>query len=531
MATRITITDSGQTQTLNGPLAPDTPDDLLQRVSEVYFARKTTTDNGARVSFTKIDSAHVQQDHLNQNIPYDSILGKTVYLIIETSNMTGLSIDAVIRPSANTMTENTDTLQLMRFVSPDRYEAQRLFTVQVGNFDALNNTQGTHDHYGNLKADHINKAIIKLQLRPDGRATFDDWTRRLAEGSINLEVAVERTDNNPCAYGDGEQEVNGAGIFLDTDERGRFRVVNKNIYTIHHGSNPYNTLEVISINPEKRRRSQKVLNTHSTDVIYFYYDQNDNEHRICSRIKESVTRKRRVNTIPPLAQRGNLLQTIDYTANRAAGEQIDAHQLLVYANGTLGDGATDKWYANQTDNVDLVNMDILENAGVGSQIFEAFNYNQNGVIIRYGFQHTRRRSIQPDLFAGFLGSLAQFRQEGHNHYIVSQGFSYADASCYPSAEHVNGEAGDLNLLTTQQDGINTILTAANFDFDNEVILRNILFEFGFILGRSENFSNTSNTSTADNTSTRLPHTTHTDNPRHNNHLHIHGFNQILDIYA
>jgi hypothetical protein len=114
--------------------------------------------------------------------------------------MTDLSIDAVIRPSTNTLTENTDTLQLMRFVSPNRYEAQRLFTVQVGNFDALNNKDGSHAHYTNLQADHINKAIIKLQLRPDGRAIFDEWSRRLADRSVNLEVAVERTDNNPCAY-------------------------------------------------------------------------------------------------------------------------------------------------------------------------------------------------------------------------------------------------------------------------------------------------------------------------------------------
>ncbi|MFN1215763.1 hypothetical protein ACKW6Q_02140 [Chryseobacterium kwangjuense] len=528
MATRITITDSGQTQTLNPPLAPDTPDDSLQRISDVYFAKKVTTDDGTRVSFTKIDSAHAQQDDQNQAIPYDSVLGKTVYLIIETTNMTDLSIDAVIRPSANTMTENTDTLQLMRFVSPDRYEVQRMFTVQVGNFDALNNRDGSHAHYTNLQADHINKAIIKLQLRPDGRATFDEWTQRLADGSINLEVAVERTDNNPCAYKDGQEEVNGAGTFLD-DDTARFRVVNKNIYTIYHGSNTYNTLA--ENNTGGRRRIQKVQNAHSTEVIYFYYDQNDNEHRICARTKESVTRKRRVNTIPPVAQRGTLLETIDYTANRAAGENIDAHYLRVYSNGTLGDGPTDKWYANQPGNVDMVNMDIIGNAGVGPQIFEAFNYNRNGVIIRYGFQHTRRRSIQPDLFAGFLGSLAQFRQEGHTHYIVSQGFSYADASCYPSAEHVNGEAGDLNLLTTQQDGVNTVLTAANFDYDNAVILRNILYDFGFLLGRSENFSNTANASTADNANSRLPHTIHTATPRHNNHLHIHGFNQISDIYA
>jgi hypothetical protein len=238
-----------------------------------------------------------------------------------------------------------------------------------------------------------------------------------------------------------------------------------------------------------------------------------------------------VNTIPTIAQRGTLLETISYATNRAARENIDASQLLVYSNGTLGDGATDKWYANQQTSVELIDMDIIQNAGVGPQIFEAFNYNNNGVIIRYGFQHTRRRSIQPDLFAGFIGAIAQFRQEGHNHYIVSQGFSYSDASCYPSVEHVNGEAGDINLLTTAQDGQNTILSATDFDYDSEVILRNLLYNFGFESGRSENFSNASNNSRADNAQTILPHTTHTVTPRHNNHLHVHGFNAIPNIYV
>jgi hypothetical protein len=78
--------------------------------------------------------------------------------------------------------------------------------------------------------------------------------QKLADRSVNLEVAVERTDN-PCAYKNEPQEVNGAGVFLN-DDSGRFRVVNKNIYNIHHGSNTYNTLPVISTNPEETKNSE-----------------------------------------------------------------------------------------------------------------------------------------------------------------------------------------------------------------------------------------------------------------------------------
>lgn len=534
----ITIDNTGQTVTLNPPYTPATPDDSIQRITQVYFAKKTITQNGTNISFIKIDSAHIQQDTTvtpNIDLPYDAEIGKTVYLIIETVNMRTLSIDAVIRPGNNNLTGNTDTLSLMKFNPVTQtYESTRLFTAVVGNHDMLQNNTRTNP-YTNL-ADHNDKVIIKLQIRPSLLLEFNNWSRSIAANNniANLEVVVERTDNLQCAYGpNSTTEVNEAGVFLNTDAIGKFRIANRNFYCIYHGSNLFNTFaEIGPANARRRRRVGKVNNSNSTEIVFFYYDQFNNEHRICSRTKSVVNRKNRVNVVPAEANRGTLLRTISYAANRAAGENIDAIQLLVYTNGTLGDGAgnTDKWYPNIQGTVELIDMDILQNAGVGSQIFEAFNYNQNNVQIRYGFQHTRRRSIQPDLFAGFIGAIAQFRQEGSTHYIVSQGFSYSDASCFPSAEHVNGEAGDLNLLTTALDGENTTLAAANFDYLNEVKLRNLLYNFGFESARSENFSNTANNTTADNHQTILPHTQHTTTPRHNNHLHVHGFNAVPNIY-
>ncbi|MBC8643169.1 hypothetical protein H9W95_00805 [Flavobacterium lindanitolerans] len=130
------------------------------------------------MAFTRIDSLHAQQEG-GQNLPYDSVLGKTVYLVIETENMATLSIDAVIRPADNTLTGNTETLNLMWFnPATQNFEVRRKMTAVVGNFDALNNKgttenpSGSHDHYTNL-ADHENKAIIKLQLRPSLRTDFN----------------------------------------------------------------------------------------------------------------------------------------------------------------------------------------------------------------------------------------------------------------------------------------------------------------------------------------------------------------------
>ena len=197
----ITIDNTGQTATLNPPFTQAMPDDSIQRITRVYFAKKTLTPVGRNlnVTFTRIDSLHTQQDTTvtpEVVLPYDALLGKTVYLIIETVNMRTLSIDAVIRPSNNALTGTTDTLSLMKFNPATRnYQVNRLLTAVVGNHDALQNNTQTNP-YTNL-ADHADKAIIKLQLRPALALEFNTWARNIAAANniANIEVVVERTDN------------------------------------------------------------------------------------------------------------------------------------------------------------------------------------------------------------------------------------------------------------------------------------------------------------------------------------------------
>ena len=56
--------------------------------------------------------------------------------------------------------------------------------------------------------------------------------------------------------------------------------------------------------------------------------------------------------------------------------------------------------------------------------------------------------MNPDLFAGFIGTLAQFYESNSQNYVVGEGFTYEDGTCYPTNTHANGKAFDTNYLIT-----------------------------------------------------------------------------------
>lgn len=427
---RITITDSGQTTTYNGPDQPDKPDDSLQRITSVYFAKKTVTQNGAHLAFTKIGSLHAQMDATGSSLLHDAVLGQTVYLVIETANMAEMEIDVIFKPSNNTLTGNTNSLSLMRFdptaAAGSEYAGTTLFTAKVGNYDALNNRNSSHAHYTNLAADHVNKAIIKLQLRPSTSALFNTWAANLGTGSANIEVVVQRHDKQPCAYGPTSTvEVNGAETFLNTNALGRFSIVNRNFFVAYHADNTYN---IYGMNGATRKRLGKVINASSTETVYFYVDRYDNELNIVTCNKTSV--RARAN--------GRVSQSVPpgYTSSSPAPAGGEAQTNYYYADGrivTRGSNGTNPVvsYARGTGNVELVRMP------------NGLTINRNGVVISFAFSGTQRRFCNPQCFAAYIGALAQFGQQ-----MNSTGMCFGDATSYPSVSHPNGDSIDTTYASS-----------------------------------------------------------------------------------
>ncbi len=425
---RITITDSGQTTTYNGPDQPDQPDDSLQRISSVYFAKKLVTQNGANLAFTKIDSAHTQTDGTTAVLPYDAVLGQTIYLVIETSNMAEMEIDVIFKPSNTTLTGNTNSLSLMRFdpaaAAGSEFVGTTLFTTKVGNFDALNNRNNSHAHYTNLTANHVNKAFVKLQLRPSTAALFNTWAANLGTGTANIEVVVQRHDKQPCAYGPTSTvEVNGAETFLNSAALGRFRIVNRNFFVAYHANNAYN---IYAMNGAARKRLGKLDNASSTQTTYFYVDRYDNELNVAT--CNITTVRRRGN--------GQVTQTVPPSSiSNSPAPGGEAQTNYYYADGRIATRGTNAnrvvTYARLAGNVTLVRMP------------NGLAVNQNGAIINFIFTGTQRQFCNPQCFAAFVGALAQYGAQ-----MTSSGMCFGDATSYPSQSHPNGDSIDTFYAST-----------------------------------------------------------------------------------
>ena len=444
---RITIDDTGQTVTLN-PTNTQRPNDGLQRITDVYFAKKVVADMGRTVSFTRIDSMHAQQDATGQAIAYDTILGKTVYLIVVTNNMATLSVDVVLRPSDNTMTGNTNTLRIMKYNGTSRtYEATNLLTAQVGNFDALNPQTGRHA-YTNTN-NFSNTAIFKLQIRPDTQATFNTWATNIGNATVNIEAVVERNDNQPCAYGPtSTQEVEGAEVFLNTDAVGRFRLVNKNFFEIYarvrdtaNGPNantftnsPYNFFGDFGT---VRKKIKQVINAASNDVVYLYYDKYDNELLVSTCVKTSV--RERANGVQLGAvPAGHTSRT---AAPAGGNAQFNYHYAdsSIVTTGNHVNGPRARAFPNQNR---IVSYSALRTNVFLVRMPNQLAIDRNGVIIAFTFLRSQRRFCNPACFAAFIGVLAEVGIAN----ITSTGMCFGDATSYPSLSHPNGDSVDTNYL-------------------------------------------------------------------------------------
>jgi hypothetical protein len=221
-------------------------------------------------------------------------------------------------------------------------------------------------------------------------------------------------------------------------------------------------------------------------IYYLYHDAANVSVEACNLDVVMADKMRRVrNTAASIAFPSipaTFVQFIDYAAMNVPG--VSAHASFRNNNGDIFTSGTDgnRKYVNQKKKVFLVYFEQALVTAVAS------------LAIDLTYVNTLRHYARPDVAAAVIGALVQL-----NHPIICQGFAYADASCYPSAEHVNGEAMDTNY---------------NLTLANDVAFINALNQYGFRLHRVGNtvyLTSLHNQSATDGTVI--------DAPLHNSHLH------------
>lgn len=484
--------------------------------------------NGAAASvkifdFERIDNTAVRVDEngvpIDPQPDFDAVLGQKVYLIVETLHCGNREIIVNIQTNNDRLTGNIgESLPLLSGrddMSVDAVNYVIDIRKATGNFDDLRNVN--NDIFNSketeyLKMDHQDKVIVKIRIKPNNSNDFHgtpaSWAIRLAENTARLKVLSRLADNTPAFFGSDFSATRANGEFISVNDRYInqndpdrivFRVVNRNLYEIYRETDTtfWNFIPIVG---GEIRRIGKINNqfidqiqnnTANSDhkkAVYLYFDSLDNEHRVCESRMHKIRRKQRANNVPAPADRGAPIDPIqlNFTANRLQYERIDAINLFFHDKGTFVEGGADvprrpapipaninnvtqtRWYRNVNQNYDrdLVDADIVSDLGIGDAIFPGLNYRSNdgSLRIRFNYQHTRRRFSNPDLFAGLLGALAQQYYRNNALVLLSFGLSYEDGSCYPSAEHVNGEAIDVDYFNIHLDDQRLIDALIDYGF-------------------------------------------------------------------
>jgi len=508
------------------------------KITNAYFAKKVVTAgvNGAQptVAFEQIS---------------EGILGRDVYVIVETEDFYDEDQPMVSteRESIIINLKSGDTnLQVQNYLEQDGANG---ITVAVGDLTALNDNEGNCP-YSNT-AEFMDKAILKVAIRPGTRAEFDNWAQDVNnEDEVYLTINVKPEDEE-IIFTYGFSFTQNSGSYPDGYDftENTYTLENKNVYEIYNQDNAYNFNDNFNDygNTSRRKPISKIENESTNDVVYFYKDLNDNEHEVCNReIFETIEKD--AHTIPanynlaqtafedillslnphPTIQNANIpifrkdytqtndalvqnnltvnptdlflmltdyrnlintgttdaqilsslatqpqnIQTLVNNSNAIqrqhillienvvdqtsyALEGVDARMTCEYPLGVITSGDTKpsnnfkRYYRNMNINtpIKLIDVQIEPLVTLANQNADqlALNYTNGNLSIRFSYRASRRRYANPDLFAGFIGALAQLNYAHTNADVISTGFSFEDASCYPSSTHVNGANHDDHL--------------------------------------------------------------------------------------
>jgi hypothetical protein len=161
---------------------------------------------------------------------------------------------------------------------------------------------------------------------------------------------------------------------------------------------------------------------------YVYHDKNKNEHQICF-LDWYKTKEKEVGIVHSSIPKHSEILTDENVSDGSTSRRVK------YKNDDIAEygkhptkGLIWRLYKSTGNDIELIKMPAN------------LNYSKDGVVIKYGFSQTKRRYTGPNVFAAFIGALAECSNpEG----ITTTGSCFKEASCFPSAEHVNGRSVDI----------------------------------------------------------------------------------------
>lgn len=160
---------------------------------------------------------------------------------------------------------------------------------------------------------------------------------------------------------------------------------------------------------------------------YVYHDKNKKEHSICI-LDWYNTKGKEVGTVHATKPTHAEIVTDEKVSDGSTTRRVK------YKNGDIAEygkhptkGLIWRLYKSTGNDIELIKMP------------DNLNYAKDGIVVKYSFSQTKRRYTGPNVFAGFIGALAECSYaEG----ITTTGSCFKEGSCFPSAEHVNGRSVD-----------------------------------------------------------------------------------------
>ena len=199
---------------------------------------------------------------------------------------------------------------------------------------------------------------------------------------------------------------------------------------------------------------KKITSGYEQKYKYVYHDKNDNEHEICIVDWHTTKKKRDGKTVS--APKRNDKNIIEYNDNV---NENDTQKRVKYANGDIAEygrhpkkGLIWRLYSALNEDIEIVRMP------------DEINYVSDNVTIQYEFSNTQRRYTGPGPLAGFIGALAEVGFK-----LQTTGSCFYEATCFPSAEHVNGKSIDTMYIYNVSKDQKTIDAMAKFHFNERFI--------------------------------------------------------------